>query len=347
MKRFIGLMLLLAMFTGIFAGCGKAAEGNATTDPSEAVSQATQTSDPQTSDPEETDETEAGWPRTIVDALGKQITLEKKPERIALLDFGYIEIVLTLGITPIASTFAERSVNGFGTLKGYANAAQIEELGENKAPNLEKLAELEPDLILYTAEARNLDMELYEAVSPIAPVVTFDISDWKEQLRAFAEVLGEEETADNYISDVEALITASKEKLAGAGDQTVAILFERSSDVGNFVVIASEENPVWYDKDSGLGLTAPDNYPVTQETISLEGVAALNPDYIFLCGALGTAANGYEQFYLSEETKSSSVWQSLNAVKNENVYFLDAAVRAAGPLGIKLGIEIISESITG
>lgn len=329
MKRFIGLMLSLVLFTSILAGCAKTPANNETTTPDADGSS-----------------NESAWPRTIEDALGKQIILEKKPERVALLDFGYIETLFALDIMPIASTFAERSLYGFGTLQSYAANAQIEELGENKAPNLEKLVELEPDLILYTAEERNLDMELYEAASKIAPVVTFNIPDWKEQLRAFAECLGEEETAEAYISDVETLIADSRKKLAVTGDKTVAILFERSSDVGNFLVISSDDNPVWFDTEDGLGLTPPDGYPETgQEMISLEGVAAMNPDYIFLCGALGTEANGYEQSYLSEETQASSVWQSLNAVKDGNVYYMDAAVRAAGPLGIKLGIETIVESV--
>lgn len=326
MKKFIGLMLSIVLLTGILAGCAK------TSADSEATTQ---------------DAADSTWPRTIEDALGKQITLEKKPERVALLDFGYIETLFALDIMPIASTYAERSLYGFGTLQPYAANAKIEELGENKAPNLEKLVELQPDLILYTAEARNLDMELYEAASKIAPVVTFDISDWKEQLRAFAQCLGEEETAEAYISDVEALITDARKKLTGTDDKTVAILFERSSDVGNFLILSSDENPVWFDKEDGLGLTPPDGYPETgEEIISLEGLAQMNPDYIFLCGALGTEANGYEQSHLSEETQASSVWQSLNAVKGGHVYYLDAAVRAAGPLSIKLGVETIVESMT-
>ncbi len=351
MKRFIGLMFSLTLLTGILTGCAQSPADNGTTTPTENPAQQTQTPEaPEATEvPEASDSPDASaeaWPRTIEDALGKQITLEKKPERIALLDFGYIEILFALDMTPIASTFAERSLNGFGTLQLYAADAQIEELGENKAPNLEKLAELEPDLILYTAEAENLDTVLYEAASQIATVVTFDSPDWKAQLRAFGKCLGAEERAEEYISEIEAMITQSQEALSAYSDKTVAVLFERSSDVGNFVVIASGENPVWFDKENGLGLTPPDNYPETQEMISLEGVAALNPDYIFLCGALGTEANGYKQSHLSEETQASSVWQSLNAVKNGQVYYLDAAVRAAGPLGIKLGIETIVESIT-
>jgi hypothetical protein len=58
MKKFIGLMLSIVLLTGILAGCAK------TSADSEATTQ---------------DAADSTWPRTIEDALGKQITLEKSP----------------------------------------------------------------------------------------------------------------------------------------------------------------------------------------------------------------------------------------------------------------------------
>nr|WP_092069127.1 ABC transporter substrate-binding protein [Dendrosporobacter quercicolus]NSL47353.1 ABC transporter substrate-binding protein [Dendrosporobacter quercicolus DSM 1736]SDL86401.1 iron complex transport system substrate-binding protein [Dendrosporobacter quercicolus] len=332
MKKLIGLLVSLSLLTGVLAGCAGTPAGSGAATTTEANV--------------ETGAAAAPWPRTIKDALGQQLTLEKNPERVAILDFGFMESMLALGIPPIASTYAERSLNGFGTLQPYAVSVQIEELGEVKALNLEKLVELKPDLILYTAEPENLDMKLYERASQIAPVVTFNSPDWKEQLKDFAECLGEEKKAAAYIADIEALIAESRSKLAGYSDKTVALVFESSGNKGSFVITGSAENPVWFDKENGLGLRPPDGYPGKGEVVSLEGIAAMNPDYIFLFGALGSEADGYKQRYLSGETQVSSVWQSLTAVKNGHVYQLDAAVRAAGPLSIKLGIETIVKSMT-
>lgn len=327
MKKFARLIVSLALLTAVLAGCaGAPADSKVATAPETAEKTA--------------------WPRTMKDALGKQIILEKKPARVALLDFGYMESMFALETPPLASTYAERSLKGFGTLQPYAVNAHVEELGEGKAPNLEKLVELKPDLILYTAEPVHLDMKLYERASQIAPVMTFNSPDWKKQLREFAECLGEETKADAYIADIEALIAESRKKLSGYSGNSVALLFEISGNKGNFVITGSAENPVWFDKENGLGLTPPDGYPLKGETVSLEGLAAMNPDYIFLFGSLGPEANGYRQTYLSEETQASSVWQSLSAVKSGHVYHLDAAVRAAGPLSIKLGIETIVRSMT-
>lgn len=332
MKKLIGLIVSLFLLTSILAGCaGIPAGSGAIATPETKV---------------ETGVAAAAWPRTIKDSLGKQITLEKKNKRVAILDFGFMESMLALETPPLASTYAERSLKGFRTLQPYATSTQIEELGEGKAPNLEKLAELAPDLILQTAEAEHLDMKLYERASQIAPVVTFNSSDWKKQLRNFAECLGEEPKAEAYIASIEELLIESRKKLSGYNDKTVALLFERSGSKGNFVITGSAENPVWFDKETGLGLTLPDGYPRKGEAVSLEGLAAMNPDYIFLFGSLGSEANQYKQSYLSEKTQASSVWQSLSAVKNGHVYYLDAAVRAAGPLSIKLGIETIVENMT-
>lgn len=328
MKKHIGLLVSFVLLTGVLAGC---AGGGAATVPEAGV---------------EAGAAARGWPRTIKDALGKQITIEKKAERVAIFDFGFMESMLALEIPPIASTYAERSLKGFGTLQPYAANGRIEDLGEGKAPNLEKLVGLKPDLILYTAEPEHLDMKLYERASQIAPVVTLNSRDWKEQLKDFAECLGEEKKAAAYIADIEALIAESRIKLSRYSDKTVALIFESSGSKGSFVVIGSAENPVWFDKENGLGLRPPDGYPAKGEVVSLEGIAALNPDYIFLFGSLGSEANGYKQRYLSVETQASSVWQSLTAVKNGHVYHLDAAVRAAGPLSIKLGIQTIVRSMT-
>lgn len=327
MKKLARLIVPLALLTALLAGCaGAPADNRVTTTPAAAE--------------------KAAWPRTLKDALGKQITLKKKPERIAILDFGFMESMFALATPPIASTYAERSLKGFGTLQAYAAKAQIEDLGEVKAPNLEKLVELKPDLILYTAEPEHLDMKLYARASQIAPVVTFNSPAWKNQLRDFAECFGEEKKAAAYIADIEALIAASRGKLAGYRDKTVALLFESSGNKGNFFIIGAAENPVWFDQENGLGLTPPDGCPEKVAAISLEGLAAMNPDYIFLFGSLGSEVNGYKQSYLSEKTRTSSVWQSLTAVKNGHVYQLDAAVRPAGPLGIKLGIETIVANMT-
>lgn len=330
MKKLTSWILSLFLLMNILTGCADTPETNNTTS--------------KTIDKTATERT--GWPRTIHDALGKQITLKKKPERIALLDFGFMESMFALDTAPLASIYAVRSLKSFATLQAYALSAHVEELGESKAPNIEKLIELQPDLILYTAEPIHLDMKLYEKASQIAPVVTFNSPDWKKQLREFAECLGEEAKAEAYIADIETLTTESREKLAKYNDKSVALLFEISSNKGNFFITGSTENPIWFDKENGLGLTAPHDYPLKGETVSLEGLAQINPDYIFLFGALGPVTNGYQQTYLSEETQASSVWQSLTAVKNGHVYHLDAAVRAAGPLSIKLGIETIVQSMT-
>lgn len=330
MKKLIGLIVSLFFLANILTGCSGTPANSSVTS---KVANEAATED-------------VGWPRTINDALGKQITLKEKPKRIATLDFGFLESMFALETPPIASTGAEQVLKGFESLRPYEANAQIEDLGRAKSPNLEKLAALKPDLILYTAEPEHLDMKLYAQASQIAPVIAFNNPDWKSQLREFANCFGEEKRAESYIAEIESLIIESRSKLSRYNDKTVAVLFESGGNKGNFYISGSAENPVWFNKESGLGLTPPDGWPEKNQAISLEALAAMNPDYIFLLGSVDSKANGYRQRHLSEKTMASSVWQSLTAVKKGHVYHLDAAVRAKGPLSIAIGIEAIVKSIT-
>jgi iron complex transport system substrate-binding protein len=74
--------------------------------------------------------------------------------------------------------------------------------------------------------------------------------------------------------------------------------------------------------ESGLGLTAPDGYTNdTEGAMSLEGLSELNPDHIFY---MSDTAGDYKAVY--DELQASSVWTSLNAVKNGNVYPIDHGI---------------------
>ncbi|MGH3370410.1 MAG: ABC transporter substrate-binding protein, partial [Nocardioidaceae bacterium] len=89
---------------------------------------------------------EAGvFPRTVEHALG-EARLEKKPERVVVLDSGELDAVLSLGITPVGM-----GVNaGQEGVPAYLvdKATGIKEVGAISDLNLEAIAALKPDLIL-------------------------------------------------------------------------------------------------------------------------------------------------------------------------------------------------------
>ena len=135
-------------------------------------------------------------------------------------------------------------------------------------------------------------------------------------LLLLGQLTNETKKAETIIADYEKNVTGTKEsihdKLAG---KKVVMLRLRG---GNLYIYPETVyfNPVLY---ADLGLEVPEEVKKAkaQEMISLEKLAEMNPDYLFI------------QFEETENTDSptaladlenNSIWKSLDAVKNNQVY---------------------------
>ncbi|GLZ30227.1 ABC transporter periplasmic component [Lentzea sp. NBRC 105346] len=137
------------------------------------------------------------FPRTIKHALG-ETKLEKKPERVIVLDTGELDNVVALGIKPVGIAYTD----GSPTMPRYVGdkAGQPENVGSITSLNLETITKLKPDLILGSrlrAEAQ------YPKLSAIAPTV-FSVRPgytWKENFQLNAAALDKVEEAAKMLED--------------------------------------------------------------------------------------------------------------------------------------------------
>lgn len=328
MKRFIALMFVIVLLASIVLGCAQTPESNsqAASSPAPAAAEAAKT---------EAKGQEAGeWPRTYVDALGREVVLDKKPEKVALLFFRNFEHVFLLDESPAAA--ADINVlSVWGSLAPYKNNS-ISDIGSITSPNLEKLLDIKPDLIV----ALSSRYEKYgQDLEKIAPVVTVNSNenDWQGALREYGKIFGKEQKAEQEIKRVETLVTDSREKLKVHSDKTFAVIM-----LGDKQFWAYTTQFV-FNKETGLGLNQPSKYVKMSskgEQISLEGLADMNPDYMFVADIGGSSAK--LQSYLNS-LKGDKVWNSLDAVKNGRMYALDSSIAAGGPLAIELGVKTIVE----
>jgi iron complex transport system substrate-binding protein len=110
-----------------------------------------------------------GETRTIAHPMGEtEITCT--PKRIVALDWSASEILLAMDISPLAVTNLE-SMKQF--LKPEGLSPDIVDVGNSFEPNLEKIAELEPDLIVAETFGQSA---LYDELSSIAPTVMYSNS---------------------------------------------------------------------------------------------------------------------------------------------------------------------------
>ncbi|MEY8355198.1 ABC transporter substrate-binding protein [Lachnospiraceae bacterium 54-53] len=268
----------------------------------------------------------SGWPRTITDASGRQVVLETCPRRIAILHSMYLEYFFALETPPAASAgsstgTAMDALREWETLKPYAGTAEILDLGSSRELNLEAVLEAEPDVIVTFQGHGGLET-VYDQLTRIAPVILLDYqASWQEQTMDCAQIIGKEEEAGALIAEVESAIAGAREKILAHGEETVALF--RTNGGKSFVTRGDKD---YYET---FGLTKPAGYPDTYETLALEAVMQMDPDYIIFQDFLDVSRG----FVRSQE--ESAVWNSLTAVKNGNVVFFDDSFNTFGPLAMK------------
>ncbi|MFE5243416.1 MULTISPECIES: iron-siderophore ABC transporter substrate-binding protein [unclassified Streptomyces] len=147
------------------------------------------------------------FPAKVATKFG-EITVDKAPKRIVALGWGDAETVLALGGQPVgASDWLAFGGEGVGPwAKGrYDKSPQL--IGTLE-PEFEKIAALQPDLILDTKSSG--DRTRYDTLSKIAPTVgvpegsdQYKLS-WEKQTEVVAAAMGVPEKGEKLIADTEA-----------------------------------------------------------------------------------------------------------------------------------------------
>ncbi|HEU4328233.1 MAG TPA: ABC transporter substrate-binding protein [Roseiflexaceae bacterium] len=250
-----------------------------------------------------------GGKRTVAHTQG-ETTIPAEPQRIVVLDETLADSLLALGITPVAST-TYYGIEGFSAhLAPLLDPAT--RLGQYGSPSLERIAALQPDLILsdsYTAE------ETYDQLSGIAPTVVFADEYTYPLLRAVARTMGREQAADARIAAYERKAAEARAALQQAtAGKRVALLRIFGTELLVEGGIGYTGPVLW----QALGLTPhrlvnPDKW---NEKFSLELLPELDADILLLMPEI----NGAET---ARAMQKNPLWQGLPAVKSGNVYTLE------------------------
>jgi iron complex transport system substrate-binding protein len=142
---------------------------------------------------------ERGTTRTVQHAKGTA-EVPANPQRVVVLDTGELDDTLALGVKPVGAVRVDVATDYLAYLGDQT--AGIEMVGTISEPNLEKIAALNPDLILSSTVRHE---ELYEELNEIAPTVLApDLGDtWKDNFLLYAEALGKTEQAKQMLADFE------------------------------------------------------------------------------------------------------------------------------------------------
>ncbi|SFT26847.1 iron complex transport system substrate-binding protein [Paenibacillus sp. BC26] len=326
------LIALLSLALILSACSGSKNNGASNTAPSDEAEQSSNTT------------SASAFPRTIEAANGK-IEIAKKPERVAVVHWGYADSILLFDLksAALALPFTEKSsALHTDSYKPYVDKlGELVIVGENTTVNMEALLSYKPDLII---AGNAINAEITDQLEKIATTVVIDEavtdiwSNWQALVTKFGDILGQEDVAKQYIDNYNANLQTAKEKLAKV-EGTVAFIQVRN----NAVWLGGTKYLTQY-YGSGLGLKAPTD-PAMEEGVelSLEGLSKLNPDHLFL---------GYFNYVdkslpaMTDDWEKSAVWNSLNAVKNKQAYAINGELAMGyGPIGNSYGVQAVLEAL--
>lgn len=246
--------------------------------------------------------------------------------------------MLALGVKPyIASTFPWSAVGFYPHL---ADRLQGAHGTPGHEPNLEQLAQLEPDLIIISGT----NEKVYGDLNKIAPTVLVKNNpDWRVTHRQLANAVGKSEEAEKNLKDYDAHLTRVRDQIrTAAGSETVLLaVVNDEKTVRVYGQCGHALNELIY-KDLGLKPAA--GVPTdTRVEVSLEGLSTFDPDHIFM---QKNRALTVEQVRAS--VNSSPVWSSMRAVKNNRLYISDNLLAMSwGPMGRGIILDWVRDSLSG
>lgn len=307
MKKRMMLVGVIACFMLVLAACG----GGNQASQSGTDSSSTDTAQAEPKNSSNSSSAKAGQSREI-EYLGEHYTVPEKVERIVITGaMEAMEDAAVLDVHPVGAI----SIGGTFPDMFAAITDKAQSIGEKQQPNFEKILELKPDVILGSTK---FPTEVVENLQKIAPtiLVSHISTNWDANLRLMAELTGKQAEAEHiltqYNTDTQAVKASLKEKLQG---KKVAALRIRGSQV--FVYPKDVYfNPVLYDE---MGLEVPEQVTAakTQEAISTEQLAEMNPDYLFL---QFTISEGQDASKVYEDLKQNPIVQQIHAFKENHVY---------------------------
>lgn len=258
--------------------------------------------------------------KTIVHDFGTT-ELKKAPKRIVILDNLYGEILDPLDITPVGATTGQADSQEFSTLfKKQYKDAKVVSVGWQGNPDLDKIAELKPDLILMTREQE----DLYDELSEIAPTVGYQINtdenwDYHETSLKVAEIFDKRDEMKKDLDRLDAREAVFAENVkAKFGNQKLMYLRVTDNDIryyayGHFGYLYDTyhfNRAETFNPDDMLQVIDPDK------------LKDINPDLLIV--------QADSQELLDNKLKNTPVWTSLKAVQNNKVIYADYSTYMLG-----------------
>ena len=303
----VGLAGLLATVALVLTGCqGAATSPAATTGPTVSV--------------------EHAWGTTAVPV---------KPKSIVVLDLPFLD----------AMTALDQPVAGFAGTSDKAVPSYLIDLlpegsspvfvGERKQPNLEVILSLKPDLIVANPDRHKMIRQQLESLAPTIALTDDSLNQVRNIVKTFATITESEIELALVEADLEESLARARSEQDGAPGVLVVGAFE---DEFSTWTAESFIGSLFSEVGANYLFTGPPSASESQTEvakITVEGLAQLNPDLLFVYGD-------------ASRWDDNPIFQQLSAFQEGKIVSIDRDLwsRARGPLAAQQILHAYAEFLT-
>ncbi|MBR4703248.1 MAG: ABC transporter substrate-binding protein [Oscillospiraceae bacterium] len=254
---------------------------------------------------------------TVRDDLDREITLETEPKRVAVLMGSFAETWLLAGGELIAAPKDAWEDFDLG-LDG-----SVVDLGSYQKISVEALFDLEPDLIIASANTKS-QVEMKETLEGAGvKALYFDVNGFEDYLRMLktcTDITGRADLYETNGLQVQRQVEEAKASAAAASEQGAPrVLLVRIAASG--IHVKGSEGTVLGLMLRDLGCVNVADGSELLENLSLEKIIEEDPDMIFIV-MQGSDREGAQKT-LEDNLLSNPAWSGLSAVKEGQVHYME------------------------
>lgn len=239
--------------------------------------------------------------KMVIKHLLGETSVTKNPSKVVLFDFGLYDSLVQLGL-------ADKVVglplgNAPAYIKGSI-ASNVANVGGMKAPNLEKLAEIKPDLIIITGRQG----ASYEALAKIAPTVNLGtnsanyLNSVESNIKLLGELFDKQQATQEQLTKLNTVIEQAQKK-AAESDKKVLVLMHNDGNL-----MPNNQSVVY------------DVVKAKRRVVTPEMIAKANPDVILIVDRSEAIGAGK----LEKATFENNEVKTTSAYKNGDIVYLQA-----------------------
>ena len=266
----------------------------------------------------------------ITHKLG-ETEVTKNPSRVIVFDYGIADALNTLDVEIIGLP-----KSSLPSLLSKYEDGKYENVGSLKEPDMEKVYELKPDLIIMSGRLESY----YEELNKIAPTIYLGVDNtdylgsFKKNMETLGQIFDKEKDVKAQVAKVEEAISKVNEKAEGvnalialANDNAFSVYGEGS----RFGIIHKE-----------FGIEAVDKTIESSthgQKASFEYILDKNPDYLFVIDRAAVTGGNTS----AKEMFDNEIIKKTDAYKNGNIVYLDADVWYTISGGIESTQKMVEE----